>query len=343
MACLTEPTVPIKNEGRLLKTVRYGPMNIDTYREFRIEKNDNNGDEIRFVIEKMRKENPYLYMIIEIERYYLKNRDQVEINTQYMALNRLPKRVKARKNIPKFGRALTSGNEGVTVIGTPVYITPVGEDADEWAKKMNKHYKDLESKYNIFKCNKYGIDLDIDTLVIKDNKPTKEKFSSELNDVHDRINSKNATSKFKIFKPSGMAMNIMNKLKNDETESDNDSKSSKGFKKKGGYLPPGMKRMVQRPKNPDTTYSVVVKNIPQHIDSRDVEKLLKDMFKGYGDIHRIKALRDNSGNEGTKNRGIAFIDYYEKESVNNAISDPNTHSRVIEHMVLGVEEKKEFK
>ena len=34
-----------------------------------------------------------------------------------------------------------------------------------------------------------------------------------------------------------MATNIMNKLKNDETESDNDSKSSKGFKKKGGYLP----------------------------------------------------------------------------------------------------------
>ena len=65
-------------------------------------------------------------------------------------------------------------------------------------KKMNKHYKDLESKYNIFKCNKYGIDLDIDTLVIKDNKPTKES-SSELNDVHDRINSKNATANLRYL------------------------------------------------------------------------------------------------------------------------------------------------
>ena len=340
MATQSKPDT-IQNHTKLLKTIRYGPMSIDTYREFRIDKNDKNSDEIKFAVNKMVRDNPYLYMIVEIQKFFLKNRDEIEINTQYMVLNRPPKRVKARKNIPKFGRALTAGNEGVTVIGTPVYITPVGEDTDEWAKKMNKEFQEQERLYNIFQCDKYGVNLTEDAIV-KNDTTNKPKVSSELNDVHDRINSKNAKSKFKIFKPSGMAMNIMNKLKK-EDDSDNDSKSSTGFKKKGGYLPPGMKRMVQRPKNPDTTYSVVVKNIPQHIDSRDVEKMLREMFKGYGDIHRIKALRDNSGNEGTKNRGIAFIDYYEKESVNNAISDPNTHSRVIEHMVLGVEQKKEFK
>tara|TARA_B100000963_G_scaffold348040_1_gene355050 strand:- start:3383 stop:4405 length:1023 start_codon:yes stop_codon:yes gene_type:complete len=331
----------IKNNEKLLKTIRYGPMSVSTYREYRVEQNNENADEIKFALDKMTRENPYLHMIVEIVRYYLKNKDEIEINTQYMVLNRPPMRVSERKKMKKFGKALTGGNEGVTVIGTPVYITPVGVDSDEYAKKMNKEFKELEKLYNIFRCDKFGINTSL--CDVSDDEPKKDnKFTSELGDVHDRINSKNANSKFKIFKPSGMAMNIMNKLKKDENESDDNSKSSGGFKK-GGYLPPGMRRTIQRPKNPDNLFSLVVKNIPQHIDSRDVEKILKNMFNTYGDIHRVKVLRDNSDNTQLKNRGIAFIDYYEKDSVNNALSEPNTHTRIIEHMVLGVEEKKNFK
>ena len=74
----------IKNNEKLLKTIRYGPMSVSTYREYRVEQNNENADEIKFALDKMTRENPYLHMIVEIVRYYLKNKDEIEINTQYM-------------------------------------------------------------------------------------------------------------------------------------------------------------------------------------------------------------------------------------------------------------------
>jgi hypothetical protein len=324
----------VDSDFKLLKTMRYGPMTTDHYLEYRSEVSPKKKEELEFLISKVRRENPWLYMIIEVAKYYLINKKEIRIDTQFLALNRVPKRVAARQNIPKFGDAVKDNH--TTTICSPVYMTPPGVDSDEYAKKMNKEYKELELKYNFFKTDKYGVDTE-NIPVENDNKVSYNKGA--LNDVHDRIANKNAKSKFKIFKPSGVAMNIMKKIENDDSLSE----STSGMKKTGGYLPPGMKRLPSGPKNPDNVYSVVVKNIPQHVDSRDAEYLIRRMFETYGEISRIKVLRDNSENEDVRNRGIAFVDFFYKEAVENAINDTDTHRRTIEHMVLGVEEKKERK
>ena len=323
----------IDSDFKLLKTMRYGPMTTDHYLEYRSEVSPKKKEELEFLISKVRRENPWLYMIIEVAKYYLVNKNEIRIDTQFLALNRVPKRVTARQNIPKFGDAVKDTH--TTTICSPVYLTPPGVDSDEYAKRMNKEYKELESKYSFFKTDKYGIDTE--NMPVENNKVSYNKGA--LDDVHDRIANKNAKSKFKIFKPSGVAMNIMKKIENDDSLSE----STSGMKKAGGYLPPGMKRLPSGPKNPDNVYSVVVKNIPQHVDSRDAEYLIRGMFESYGEISRIKVLRDNSENEDIRNRGIAFVDFFYKEAVENAINDRDTHRRTIEHMVLGVEEKKERK
>lgn len=317
---------------KLLKTMRYGPMTTDHYLEYRTEISPKKKEELEFLISKVRRENPWLYMIIEVAKYYLINKNEIRVDTKFMALNRIPKRVSDRKNIPKFGNAKTDTRK-TTTICAPVYLTPPGVDSDDYAKQMNKEYEELQSRYSFYKTDKNGIDIESKPIVTK----TEVKFNrGELNEVHDRIANKNAKSKFKIFKPSGVAMNIMTKIENG-TDNDNSAK------KTGGYLPPGMKRLPTGSKNSDNVHSVVIKNIPQHVDSRDAERLIRGMFEGYGEISRIKVLRDNSDDDGIQNRGIAFIDYYYKEAVENAINDRDTHRRTIEHMVLGVEEKKERK
>jgi len=323
----------VDSDFKLLKTMRYGPMTTDHYLEYRSEVSPSKKEELEFLISKVRRENPWLYMIIEVAKYYLINKNEIRIDTQFLALNRVPKRVASRQNIPKFGDAVKDTH--TTTICSPVYLTPPGVDSDEYAKRMNKEYKELESTYSFFKTDKYGVDTE--NMPVENNKVSYNKGA--LDDVHDRIANKNAKSKFKIFKPSGVAMNIMKKIENDDSLSE----STNGMKKTGGYLPPGMKRLPSGPKNPDNVYSVVVKNIPQHVDSRDAEYLIRGMFESYGEISRIKVLRDNSENEDIRNRGIAFVDFFYKEAVENAINDRDTHRRTIEHMVLGVEEKKERK
>lgn len=331
---MTVVNTNIDSDFKLLKTMRYGPMTTKHYLEYRSEVSPTKKEELEFLISKVRRENPWLYMIIEVAKYYLVNKNEIRVDTQFLALNRIPKRVKDRQNIPKFGDAVRDNH--TTTICSPVYMTPPGVDSDEYAKQMNKEFKELESKYSFFKTDKFGVDIE--------NMPVEKEATinynkGALNDVHDRIADKNSKSKFKIFKPSGLAMNIMKKIEN----SDSASEASGGMKKTGGYLPPGMKRLPSGPKNPDNVYSVVVKNIPQHVDSRDAEYLIRGMFETYGEISRIKVLRDNSENEDIRNRGIAFVDFFYKEGVENAINDRDTHRRTIEHMVLGVEEKKERK
>ena len=98
-----------------------------------------------------------------------------------------------------------------------------------------------------------------------------------------------------------------------------------------------MQRHVKRERNPDVLYSIVIKNIPTHIKSRDIEIQLKDIFKSYGDICKVKCLRDNH-NPDNFNRGLAFIDFYDKDAANKVLDSSNRHT--IDNMVLSIEKKK---
>ena len=93
------------SDFKLLKTIRYGPMTIDHYLEYRTEVSPEKKEELEFLISKVTRENPWLYMIIEVAKYYLINKKEIRIDTQFMALNKIPKHVANRQNIPKFGNA----------------------------------------------------------------------------------------------------------------------------------------------------------------------------------------------------------------------------------------------
>ena len=327
-------------DDALLKTIRYGPMTFDSFLEHRVEAYPERTEQLKYLLDEFKMNNYYLYMIVEFEKYYLSDKDTVTLERQFMIINQIPQRVKDIKALTKFGAAAVS-NEGCTTrSATPVYLTPVGVSHEAYAKEMTKKNKILKDKYPYWECNKFGKSLT--ETIINDEGNIQNVFEDrkDLADINDRIESKNTGSKFKLFKISNNAMSYMKKTSNtndDNSESDNNSKG--GFKM-GGYLPPGMKRKIERPKNPDTLYSIVIKNVPQYIDPRDAEKQLRGMFNEYGDIHKIKVLRtyDDKVN---KNKGIAFIDFYDEESKNRAISDRG--SKIIDHMVIGVEEKKDFK
>ena len=328
------------NQDSLLQTIRYGPMDYDMFMEHRVNAFPEKTEELKFLLNEFRQLNYHFNMIVEFERYYLSDRDSVAIERDFMIINYVPERIKKRQGIPKFGKAAIS-NEGCTTRSdTRVYITPPGEDTEKYAKEMDKKYKVLEEKYKFWECNKYGESLS--QINTNNSSKTETKFEDkrDLADVNDRIDSKNSGSKFKLFKISSNAMTYMKKASENESEKDNapDDNSKGGFKV-GGYLPPGMRRMILRPKNPDKLYSVVVKNVPQYIDPRDAEKQLRQMFNDYGDIHKIKVLRTYD-DEVNKNKGIAFIDFYDEESKNNAIADRGT--KTMDHMIIGVEEKKAF-
>lgn len=336
---MTSTTDSSFNQDSLLQTIRYGPMDYDMFLEHRVNAFPEKTEELKFLLNEFRQLNYHFNKIVEFERYYLSDRDSVAIERDFMIINYTPERLKKREGIAKFGKAALS-NEGCTTRSdTRVYLTPPGVDSEKYAREMDKHFKVLEEKYKFWECNKYGKSL---AELSSDNSiKTETKFEDkrDLADVNDRIDSKNSSSKFKLFKISSNAMTYMKKAAENESEKDNESDNKGGFKV-GGYLPPGMRRKTIRPKNPDTLYSVVVKNVPQYIDPRDAEKQLRQMFNEYGDIHKIKVLRtyDDKVN---KNKGIAFIDFYDEESKNNAIADRGT--KTIDHMIIGVEEKKAFK
>lgn len=327
------------NQDSLLQTIRYGPMGYDMFLEHRVNAYPEKTEELKFLLNEFRQLNYNFNMIVEFERYYLSDRDSIGIERDFMIINHIPERIKKRQGLAKFGKAAISNDGCTTRSDTRVYLTPPGVDTEKYAKEMDKKYKVLEEKYKFWECNKYGESLVQLTANNLSKTDTKIEDKRDLADVNDRIDSKNSGSKFKLFKISSNAMTYMKKAAESEKDTESENNSKGGFKV-GGYLPPGLKRKIIRPKNPDTLYSVVVKNIPQYIDPRDAEKQLRQMFNDYGDIHKIKVLRTYDDKE-NKNKGIAFIDFYDEESKNNAIADRGT--KTIDHMIIGVEEKKAFK
>jgi hypothetical protein len=345
MASITDFTNTSKYNDRILKKITYGPMSYENYMEYRIDnKTDEDKSAIKFRIEQIRKSNPYMYRIIELVIYYIDTENTIGIDRKYICINKIPTRILKRKQWVKFGNKNTNNN--CTTISDPIFIVPPGRDSEivKINYKLSEKYKQNEKKYSLEEIDLYS------TPLIKTSKSDyiKVKFNTsgntnnrEINKIQNKImNNNTSNKKFKMFMPSKNAISMFNTMKQNSKEDNSDGGTSNTKKKSKfsmGYLPPGMKRHVKRERNPDVLYSIVIKNIPTYINSRDIEQRLKDIFKSFGDICKVKCLRDNN-NPDNFNRGLAFIDFYDKDAANQVLSSNNRHT--IDSMVLSIEKKK---
>ena len=208
---------------------------------------------------------------------------------------------------------------------------------------LAEKYKSNEKKYSLEEIDLYSKPINktskSDFIKIKFN--TSNNINNrEIDKIQNKILNNNSNKKFKMFMPSKNAINMFNTMKKTPDEEDSNNVSSNSKKKSKftmGYVPPGMQRTIKRDRNPDVLYSIVIKNIPTHIKTRDIEIQLKDIFKTYGDICKVKCLKDNN-NPNNFNRGLAFIDFYEKDDANKVLDSNNRHT--INNMVLSIEKKK---
>lgn len=132
-------------------------------------------------------------------------------------------------------------------------------------------------------------------------------------------NIKKSNGKFKLFK-------ISDKVKENAS-------NMNSFKSNSGYKPPGASGSNNNDYN--SLYSLVIKNIPEDYSEHDVSNNLKKIFSEYGKINRIKVLKDYSSN---KLRGIAFIDFNSKSSMESILNSKERFK--IGHNILQVEKKK---
>lgn len=77
-------------------------------------------------------------------------------------------------------------------------------------------------------------------------------------------------------------------------------------------------KSVEKPKNKKEYHNLntlVVRNVPQNIKINELENMLQNIFVQFGDIYKIKILNNKTHNS----RGLAFIDFRDKLSVENAL------------------------
>ncbi len=128
------------------------------------------------------------------------------------------------------------------------------------------------------------------------------------NDLFGKKIKKN--SKFKIF---SIKESSKNKFKDEQ-------------KKQFGYKPPGF----GSEKN-----TIVLKNLPEIVVNRDFEHEIKSQFSEFGSILKVKILT-NRNNRVCK--GIGFIDFVQKESVQKVLESNNKFK--LGNYIIMVEKKK---
>jgi len=96
----------------------------------------------------------------------------------------------------------------------------------------------------------------------------------------------------------------------------------------GAYKPPGSDKKI------NTT--LVVKNIPTYLNRNTAYQNIKTILIEFGNIQRITFLQDK--NNPDKISGMAFVDFYNINSVDNILSSKKRF--VLEHNILQIEKSK---
>jgi hypothetical protein len=141
------------------------------------------------------------------------------------------------------------------------------------------------------------------------------------------------SSVMKAFRPS---LKNLEKFKDFKDFKETNSSQNMGFTKT--FVPSKLKKKMKENMGLEK-FSIVIKNIPSEYDIRDIEFKLRNMFRSFGEIERLKVLSDK--NDRTLSRDIAFLDFiYPNDAINLLKSSERF---IIEHNILNLEKSKSTK
>lgn len=315
-------TIDDNSKSLHFKTKTIGPCSLDNYRDIKL-KELNDKDFNNYYINWIRTNNNYIYRVIEVTKYYLINENTVITDNYLICINRIPKSIKNRKNIKSFGAKDDDFGSTTTLSNTRVFLIPPDIEERDFSKKMNKIYDEYDTRIGYIHIDKFKDKL---SKIKKDNNVDKSDYK-KLNKINSNIMEKNSNSKFKLFKPNIKAISMLERI---------NKRSSENTASKSKYLPPGMRNKSSSSPGSNT---IVVKNIPTEIDMtiKEVNNQLRDMFRKYGMIDRVKTLTAKEDNRIIL-KGIAFIDFYDSKSVEAALSDNSTRHK-LGYSILLIEKK----
>ena len=299
-------------QKRYYKTITIQPCPINIYRKYKIETERCNTKKINYLLNYLLNENTTLEKIGETRKYYLYNKNTVVIDTQLTCISRIPNK---KYNLLKPFGEYKNPNENTLSYCNVMETFMINSECKNIEKVIREKKKENEILSNEFKFKK--VDSDGNFLEHAENEVhISHATMKEYSRIQDNIRFKNQHKKFKLFAPSLKSIDIMKKI--------NDPKKQKYNPL--GYNPLGKNKEL---------YSIVIKNIPQEEDIKNVEITLNKMFRPYGLINKIKILRNRERNNLL---GIAFIDFCHKESQIKALEDNTKHS--IGYSIISVEKKK---
>ena len=270
----------------LFQTNKLGPISLEQFKNLKLENKENssnyNIDELNFVIDYLKKNNPSLSSICEITKFYINENEEIEREIYYLCLK--------KKN--KFKHFLTDERKSIDVSfveNHEIFIHDPEIDEDEFYKQKNEYLEKLQKDLSIIECDEYG------------NKchklcTTNDKNDRSSIDLIQNIESKNRNKKFKIFKPN---LNTIKKIKT----------FNSGPTSNKVYKPPKSDLLK--------TYTVICKGIPTDVHYKQIEQILKSQLISLGkSICSIKVVKSNDN----LNKGIAFIDVNSEHSLNQILS-----------------------
>ena len=120
----------------------------------------------------------------------------------------------------------------------------------------------------------------------------KEEYSEPIKPSLNTSSKKKASFSLSTFKPSEESLKKTQDISNN-------------FKSSGGYIPSFIKDKINESKDIEN-FSIVVKNFPLDKDKRELEFLIKNLFKQFGTIDRVKVLTNKFTGEV---KDIAFVDF----------------------------------
>ena len=270
----------------LFQTNKLGPISLEQFKNSKLENKENssnyNIDELNFVIDFLKKNNPGLSSICEITKFYINENEEIEREIYYLCLK--------KKN--KFKHFLTDEKKSIDVSFTEdheIFIHNPEVDEDEFYKQKNEYLEKFQKDLSMIECDEYGNKCGTSC---KTNN-TKDRLSIDL---IQNIESKNRNKKFKIFKPN---LNTIKKIKSFNSASTNTKV----------YKPP--KSDLQK------THTVICKGIPTDVHYKQIEQILKLQLLSFGkSICSIKVVKSHDN----LNKGIAFIDVNSEHSLNQILS-----------------------
>ena len=171
------------------------------------------------------------------------------------------------------------------------------------------------SKFGLAKTKPKDKVTDVDKNDVFIESPDSWRKNSNKNLVPKK-NVNRSNGKFKLFK-------VSDKIKENAS-------NMKSFKN-SGYKPPGASSSNN---GHSSLYSLVIKNIPDDYSDNEMSNNLKKIFSEFGKINRVKVLKDYNTN---KLRGIAFIDFNSKSSIESILNSQERFK--IGHNILQIEKK----